>query len=186
MNAVLREQMAQSPKRGFKRSVSDVLASLDAIATNSPNLLANRDVRFQFGGEVLQLPHYTFIGPRGGDEPVRIGLFAGIHGDEPEGVFALAQLLRLLESKPALAAAEQFLPRNREAVIDGFNATNGVIRDSYTGVLSAPPEVCPRPFEIILETPKSPPQVLKEAAFVAALQSILTDYRELIAYAPNL
>jgi hypothetical protein len=71
-------------------------------------------------------------------------------------------------------------------VIDGFNAADGVIRDGYSGVLSAPPEVRPRPFEIILETPKSPPQVLKEAAFVAALQSILTNYRELIAYAPNL
>lgn len=274
MNAVLKEQIAQSPKRGFKRSVADVLAPLDAIATNSPNLLANRDVRFQFGGEVLQLRRYTFIGPKGGDEPVRIGLFAGVHGDEPEGVFALAQLLRLLESKPelatgyclfvypvcnptgfeastrhsragkdlnrefwsgsrqpevrfleaelaanafhgiislhtddtsdgfygfahgatltrhliepALAAAEHFLPRNRDRVIDGFNARNGVIRDNYLGVLSAPPEARPRPFEIILETPKSPPQVLKEAAFVAALQSILASYRELIAYAPNL
>ena len=35
--------------------------------------------------------------------PIRIGVFAGIYGDEPEGVRALAQLARLLESRPDLA-----------------------------------------------------------------------------------
>jgi hypothetical protein len=274
MNAVLKEKIVPSPTRGFRRSLADVLVPLDAIAANSPNLLTNRAERFQFAGDALQLPRYTFIGPRGGDEPIRIGLFAGIHGDEPEGVFALAQLLRLLEAKPELAtgyclfiypvcnptgfesnrrhsragkdlnrefwsgsrqpemrcleaelaanafhgiislhtddtshgfygfahgatltenliepalkAAEEFLPRNREMVIDGFNASNGVIRDSHRGVLAAPPEAHPRPFEIILETPKAAPQALMEAAFVAGLQSILTNYRELVAYAPNI
>ncbi|MCX6902021.1 MAG: hypothetical protein NTW03_00800 [Verrucomicrobia bacterium] len=53
-------------------------------------------------------------------------------------------------------------------------------------MLRAPPGLRPRPFEIILETPKTPPDYLKEAAFVVALQSILTQYREFIAYAPNL
>ncbi|HWH67920.1 MAG TPA: hypothetical protein VNT26_00935 [Candidatus Sulfotelmatobacter sp.] len=44
----------------------------------------------------------------------------------------------------------------------------------------------PRPFEIILETPQAAPTYLKEAVFVAALQTILLRYRELIAYAANL
>ena len=35
-----------------------------------------------------------------------------------------------------------------------------------------------RPFEVVLETP--------QAALVAALRTILAQYRELIAYAPNL
>jgi hypothetical protein len=244
------------------------------MAVHSPSLLASRSLTSELAGESLQIPRYTFIGPRGGDEPIRIGLFAGIHGDEPEGTFALVQFLRLLDTtpelamgyclfvypvcnptgfeagirhsrdgkdlnrefwtgsrwpevrfleteltvnafhgiislhtddtshgfygyahgatltehllEPALMAAEQFLPRNRAGVIDGFSASNGVIRDGFRGVLSAPPEARPRPFEIILETPKAAPQALKEAAFVAALQSILTNYRELIAFAPNL
>ena len=71
-------------------------------------------------------------------------------------------------------------------MIDGFNARNGVIRDCYEGVLSAPPKIRPRPFEIILETPSAPPEYLKQCAFVAALQTILLEYNKFIAYAPNL
>ena len=88
--------------------------------------------------------------------------------------------------EPALAAAEKYLPRNGQPVIDGFTARNGIIRDGYEGILSAPPKVRPRPFEIILETPAAPPSYLKELAFVAALQTILLEYRQFIAYAPNL
>ena len=61
-----------------------------------------------------------------------------------------------------------------------------IISDGFGGILSAPPGVRPRPFEIILETPKAAPEALKQAAFVAALQSILENYRQLIAYAPNI
>jgi len=50
------------------------------------------------------LPRYLFVGPTGGDTPIRIGIFAGIHGDEPEGVRAVIQFLKLLEAKPDLAA----------------------------------------------------------------------------------
>jgi len=88
--------------------------------------------------------------------------------------------------EPALQAAEKFLPRDRRAVIDGFNARNGVIRDCYDGVLSAPPRSRPRPFEIILETPQTPPEYLKVCAFVLALQTILAEYRKFIAYAQNI
>ena len=71
-------------------------------------------------------------------------------------------------------------------MIDGFNARNGIIRDGYDGILSAPPKIRPRPFEIILETPSAPPEYLKELAFVVALQTILAEYQKFIAYAPNL
>jgi hypothetical protein len=53
-------------------------------------------------------------------------------------------------------------------------------------VLSAPPDVHPRPFEIILETPQAAPRRQQELALVAALQTILAEYRSLVAYAPNL
>jgi len=263
----------QSP-RVQRRSLADLLAPLDKIAATSPNLVANHDAQFQFNGERYELPRYLFVGPRGGDTPIRVGIFAGIHGDEPEGVHALVQFIKLLEARPELAAgyylsfypvcnptgfedatrfsrggkdlnrefwnnssepevrllqaelqsrsfqgiislhtddtsagfygfahgatltkhliepalrsAEEFLPRDGRPVIDGFNARNGVIRDAYDGILSAPPKVRPRPFEIILETPATPPEYLKELAFVAALQTILLEYNKFIAYAPNL
>jgi hypothetical protein len=260
--------------RKQRRSIAELLAPLEQIAANSPNLVANHDARFEADGENYVLPRYLFVGPRGGDTPIRIGIFAGIHGDEPEGVHALVQFIKLLEAKPelaagyylsfypvcnstgfedgtrfsrsgkdlnrefwknstepevrllqaelqsrsfqgiislhtddtshgfygivrgatltkhliepALAAAEKFLPRDERPFIDGFNARNGVIRDCYDGVLSAPPKVRPRPFEIILETPSAPPEFLKELAFAAALQTILLEYNKFIAYAPNL
>jgi protein MpaA len=257
-----------------RRSIGELLAPLDKIAATSPNLVANHEAHFESDGERYELPRYLFVGPRGGDTPIRIGIFAGIHGDEPEGVHAIVQFIKLLEAKPELAAgyylsfypvcnptgfedatrfsrvgkdlnrefwknssapevrllqaelvsrsfqgiislhtddtsdgfygfvggatltknliapalqaAEKFLPRDARLVIDGFRARNGIIRDSYDGVLSAPPKVRPRPFEIILETPAAPPEYLKELAFAAALQTILLEYNKFIAYAPNL
>jgi protein MpaA len=260
--------------RHDRRSIAELLAPLEKIAANSVNLVANHDARFDLNGETHVLPRYLFVGPRGGDTPIRIGIFAAIHGDEPEGAHALIQFIKLLEAnpelaagyylsiypvcnptgfedntrhsrrgvdlnrefwknsaepevrllqaelesrsfqgiialhtdntssgfygfvrgatltqhliEPALAAAARLLPRDERPVIDGFTARNGVIRDCYTGVLSAPLKSRPRPFELILETPDSPPEYLKVCAFVAALQTILVEYRKFIAYAPNL
>ena len=254
--------------------MAELLAPLDKLAANSVNLVANHEARFEVDGANYVLPRYLFVGPRGGDTPIRLGIFAGIHGDEPEGSYALIQFIKLLEAnpelaagyylsiypvcnptgfedntrqsrrgldlnrefwkrsgqpevrlleaelasrsfqgiialhtddtssgfygfvrgatltqhliEPALAAAELFLPRDDRAVIDGFAARNGVIRDCYAGVLSAPPKSRPRPFELILEAPAAPPEYLKSCAFVAALQTLLTEYRKIIAYAPNL
>lgn len=53
-------------------------------------------------------------------------------------------------------------------------------------MLSAPPVVRPRPFEIILEAPQGRPALLTQCAFVAALQSILAGYRKFLACALNL
>jgi murein peptide amidase A len=256
------------------RSIAETLSSLERAAAGSANLVADHGTSFESAGQSYELPRYLFLGPSGGDEPIRLGIFAGIHGDEPEGVHALVQFLSLLERKPdwatgyclmaypvcnptgfedrtrhsragkdlnrefwqgsrepevklleselaakrfhgiislhtddishgfygfahgatltkhliepALQAAEQFLPRNQDLIIDGLQARQGVIRNGYPGVLAAPPKIRPRPFEIILETPQAAPAYLKEAALIAALRRILTEYRELMAFAPNL
>lgn len=256
------------------RSMAQVLEPLEQLAKVSPSLIANHGARFENGGQTYELPRYMYIGPKGGGDTMRIGVFAGIHGDEPEGVHALIKFLTMLEREPqvaagyclfvypicnptgfedrtrhcrggkdlnrefwngshspevkllqselvahcfqgiislhtddssqgvygfargatltrnllepALKAAEEFLPLNGSDVIDGFAARNAIIRDSYPGVLGVPPNVRPHPFEIILETPQSPPAYLKEAALVASLRTILTEYRRFIAYAPNI
>src|ERR1700679_3092367 len=92
------------PARNQRRSIADLLAPLEKISVNSPNLVANHDAHFEVGGERYELPRYLFVGPRGGDTPIRIGIFAGIHGDEPEGVHAIVQFIKLLEAKPEIAA----------------------------------------------------------------------------------
>jgi hypothetical protein len=272
--AELPSAFAPATSRPQRRSIAGLLAPLEEVAAHSPNLVANHDAQFVVEGETYTLPRYLFVGPRGGDTPIRVGIFAGIHGDEPEGVYALVQFIKLLEAKPELAAgyylsfypvcnatgfedgtrhsrsgkdlnrefwrhsaepevrlleaelqsrsfqglislhtddasagfygvvrgatltkhliepalqaAEALLARDVRPVIDGFRARNGVIQGAYDGMLSAPPRVRPRPFEIILETPQTPPAYVKEAAFVASLQAILAEYRKFIAYAPNL
>jgi hypothetical protein len=116
------------------------------------------------------------------------GIIALHTDDTSQGFYGFAHGATLTKHliEPALKAAEEFLPRNADDVIDGFPASNGIIRKGFQGVLSAPPIVGPRPFEIVMETPAAAPTYLKEAAFVAALRTILIHYRELIAYAPNL
>jgi len=262
------------PVRAGRRSLTNLLMPLERTAATSLHLMANHGARFEHDGEAYEIPRYLFVGPKGGDESLRIGIFAGVHGDEPEGTHALIQFLamlareprlatgyalfaypicnptgvedgtrhsrngkdlnrefwrnsaqpevRLLESElvahsfhgvialhtddtshgfygfaqgatltrhllePALKAAAQFLPRNGDDQIDGFPARNGVIRTCYDGVLSGPPGVRPRPFEITLETPKAAPNYLKDAASVAALGAILAEYRAFIAHGANL
>jgi predicted deacylase len=251
-----------------------LLAPLERTAAGSTSLIANHGANFEIGRQSYELPRYLFLGPKGGGDTLRIGIFAGIHGDEPEGVHALIRFLTLLDAEPELAkgycifaypvcnptgfedrtrnarsgldpnrefwrssrepevklleselvshsfhgiislhtddtshgfygfahgatltenlvepalqAAEHFLPRNGNETIDGFRASNGIIREGYEGILRPPPAVRPRPFEITLETPQAASNYLKEAAVAAALQMILVRYRELVAYAPDL
>ena len=224
-------------------------------------------------GEEYFLPRLTFRGPNSSD-PIRIGLFAAIHGDEPAGAVAAATFLRELAQEPALAEnfhvqiypicnptgfedntrysrkgrdlnrefwrasveaevqilerelrsshfsgiiqlhaddtsegiygfvrghtltenllrpalreAGQILPRNINATIDGFAARDGIIYDHYDGVLAAPAQIEPAPFEIILETPHRAPLDLQVRALVVALRVILSEYRRLVAFAANI
>jgi hypothetical protein len=76
--------------------------------------------------------------------------------------------------EPALKSAGQFLP-----IDQGIETRGGCI-------LSAPSGLRPRPFEIVLESPKNAPAFLTECAFVTALHTILVEYRKFIAYARNL
>lgn len=264
--------VAREPR--VRRSVVQTLALLEAIAGQSEGLLSKPILLRDRAGKPFWLPRYLFIGPRGGGNPIRLGLFAGIHGDEPESVEAVVRFLTLLDQQPelargyclfvypicnptgfedrtrhsrnghdlnrefwnhsrepevvalqtelclhafdgvvalhadntsdgiygyargatitrhllepALGAAEEFLPRNRQPCIDGFTARDGVIRECFQGVLSPPPKLRPRPFEIIFETPQAAPLLLQQAAMMAALQTILEAYRRFIAYAANL
>ena len=265
--------LKKSPLRAG-RLIVELLTPVEQIARQSPSLVARHLEPLESESGKPFLPRYFHIGARGGDIPIRIGVFAAIHGDQPEGAYAIVRFIRLLEShpeiargfalwfypvcnptgfedktrhsrnrkdlnrefwvkscepevclleaeildrsfqgiitlhtddtsegfygiangatltrhliEPALKAAEQFLPRDPRPKIDGFRARNGIVGERYPGVLSAPPEARPRPFEIILEVPSSPPSFLKECAFVAALSSILVEYRRLMGHAPNL
>jgi protein MpaA len=50
------------------------------------------------------IPRINYLGPSAGHEPIRLGLFSGVHGDEPAGPAALAAFIRLLQEQPQRAA----------------------------------------------------------------------------------
>src|SRR5262249_272510 len=91
-------------QRAEWRSLSEFLAPLEKIAMESPNFMAHHDAPFTSSGEMYRLPRYVFVGPGGGDVPIHLGILAGIHGDEPEGSYAIAKFIKVLEAKPELAA----------------------------------------------------------------------------------
>ncbi|MEO7932367.1 MAG: succinylglutamate desuccinylase/aspartoacylase family protein [Chthoniobacterales bacterium] len=116
------------------------------------------------------------------------GLIALHSDDTSEGVYGFVKGAMLTEHllKPSLAAASHLLPTNLSNQIDGFHAVEGVIRSGYAGILSAPHDVNPAPFEIVLETPALAPLDLQRDVFVLALSEILGEYRKLISYGGDL
>jgi murein peptide amidase A len=58
---------------------------------------------FVHDGSRYEIERIRFLGPRAGHEPVRIGIFSGIHGDEPAGTAALRLFLSSLLRDPARA-----------------------------------------------------------------------------------
>ena len=126
------------------------------------------------------------------EEEIQRRQFDGIislHSDDTShGVYGFVRGATLAKHllQPALAAAEAALPTDTESKIDGFHAVDGIIHTAYDGILSAPPGTHPAPFEIILETPHLAPQHLQRQAFVLALESIFSTYREMISFAANI
>jgi predicted deacylase len=257
-----------------RRSVARLLAPLEQLAEESSHFLSKSLGRFQSDGCSYSLPRYVYLGPKGGGDTIRIGLFATIHGDEPEGALALTRFVALLEQnrelakgyalflypvcnptgfedntrharggrdlnrefwrdsaapevhfleteiwshafhglinlhsdntsdglygfvngavlsehllEPALHEAERILPRNARSVIDGFPACNGIIDESYHGVLRSVPGMAHPPFELTLETPQRAPLHRQVDAFVSALRTILIEYSYLMAVAQNI
>lgn len=126
------------------------------------------------------------------EQEIRAQQFDGIialHSDDTSPGFygyARGSVLANHLLVPALVAAERAQARDWRNFIDGFRAVNGIIHDAYDGILSAPPEARPQPFEIILESPARTPLSEQRHAFTLALQSILAEYRKFITYGSDL
>lgn len=111
-----------------------------------------------------------------------------LHADDTSaGIYGFVRGHTLTENllRPALLEAGKILPRNANATIDGFAARDGIIYQSYEGILAAPMQSEP-PFEIIFETPQQAPMNLQVEALVVAVRTILGEYRRLISFAANI
>jgi murein peptide amidase A len=126
------------------------------------------------------------------ENELRLQHFHGLiqlHADDTsEGIYGFVRGATLTENllRPALREAGKILPRNNSALIDGFAARDGMIYDVYEGVLAAPKEIEPVPFEIIFETPHCAPIDLQVAALDVAMRTILNEYRAMISFAQNI
>ncbi|MCI0540479.1 MAG: succinylglutamate desuccinylase/aspartoacylase family protein [Verrucomicrobiales bacterium] len=91
------------PAKASRRSFEQLLAAFDSVADGSRHLLSRAVRKFESGGEEYFIPRYLWSGPPGGGDTFRLGLFATLNGDEPEGSFALTRFLSALEKEPELA-----------------------------------------------------------------------------------
>ncbi len=119
----------------------------------------------------------------------RYDVIIALHEDDTShGLYGFVSGALLSEHllEPALAAASRLLPRNEDDIIDGFVSDRGIIREGYRGILSAPPDQRPHALEIVFETPGLAPMDLRTRAAVLAVQTILSEYRQLLALGANL
>jgi hypothetical protein len=100
-------QMSPPPIFSDRR---DFLAPLAALAEDCPRFTGAVAGSFHEGGRQYPLPRFCWSGePRGGFPPIRLGLFALVHGDEPAGALALVRLLEFLAQDPAPAAGYELV-----------------------------------------------------------------------------
>jgi hypothetical protein len=102
MNIVVKRTTERALPEG-NEGIWGHLAALEKASRDSVNLVRKPLPKFEAGGKEYQIPRYLFVGPKGGGEPIRVGLFAGVHGDEPEGTYALQDFALTLEQSPNLA-----------------------------------------------------------------------------------
>jgi hypothetical protein len=109
-----------------RRSIADALKRLTLVSVYSDYLYYSPLGLFHHGRHPYRLARYIFLGPAAGDEPVKIGLFAAIHGDDPESAQALAEFLLLLDMEPERARGYQIFVYpicNPTGFEDGTRAT---------------------------------------------------------------
>lgn len=107
MTLVKTENSASSVPRE-PQTPDRLLRHFDAVAENSWHLLSRAVKQFTAGGAAYGLPRYIWAGPPGGGETFRLGLFATLNGDEPEGAYALTRFLSQLEARPELGRGYVF------------------------------------------------------------------------------
>jgi hypothetical protein len=100
---LVRRPVPFKPKRRSLKALFTTL--LTDVGTNSQHLFANCLGRFDFGADRYWIPRFIFRGDRSEHPPLKLGIFAGVHGDETAGVLAALDFLRLLEAEPFFGRA---------------------------------------------------------------------------------
>jgi len=112
------------------------------------------------------------------------GIIALHTDDTSEGIYGYVNgstLTRYL-LEPSLRAASAVLPRDERHEIDSHPAESSIITGGFSGILSAPPDQYPKPFEIVFETPHLAPFGLQVEAHLSAIQEILRIFPQISSH----
>jgi murein peptide amidase A len=94
---------APASKEANPRQSGQLPVFFQSLAESSRHVLSMTVRKFESGGKEHALVRYIWAGPPGGGDTLRLGLFATLNGDEPEGAFALTRFISMLEKEPELA-----------------------------------------------------------------------------------
>ena len=97
-----------APPEAIRSQGDQLLRFFDGLAESSRHLLSKGIHQFESGGEQHAIARYFWFGPPGGGDSLRLGLFATLNGDEPEGAFALTRFISELEKSPERARGYAF------------------------------------------------------------------------------
>jgi protein MpaA len=126
-------------------AIGDLLAPLHALVERGGRLAHAEAGAFSCEGGRQVISRFCFAGPVAGHEPIRLGFFAGVHGDEPAGCAALVEFAAALASESARAAGYELWiypvvnPTGCEAGTRENRAGKDLNREFWRG--SAEPEV---------------------------------------------
>ena len=114
-----------------------------------------------------------------------LGMIATHSDYESFGIYAYAAGAILSErlAKPALFQASSVIPINVDPVIDGHPAQHGIINEKYPGALGPLTKGDVAPFDITVETPNLFALSKRAAAQAIACETILQEYRAVMAEA---
>lgn len=88
---------------GASTRLEESLAPLQDLAGNSLSITASAIGEIATKEGKLPFPRFVFLGPKGGGDTIRVGIFAALHGNDFEGPGIVAGFFRALEMTPGLA-----------------------------------------------------------------------------------
>jgi hypothetical protein len=100
MKALHADEVRETP---IRRSVAALLNRLEKLADGSDCLFSAPLEFTDAKGATTNLPRFLFTGPGERNSFLRVGIFAGIHGDEESGVLAALDFIQELHANPAPA-----------------------------------------------------------------------------------
>ena len=96
------EEVARRVAAGESPGVKELLMPLMLQVASSPTLKADSAGFWEDGSAKLWLPRFMFQRTQVVKHRYKIGVFAGIHGDEPAGILGLMDFVRELDDHPEL------------------------------------------------------------------------------------